>query len=1025
MKLKLLMNITMLCLTYNLQSQIIFVKPNGTGDGSTWDKARGDLRQALNASGYGAQIWVAKGTYSPTNCTTCGENDRRIAFELPNGVALYGGFSGNETQLTQRNWIKNKTILSGDIDKDGTNAHNTYNIFYLRNVSYETVIDGFTLTGGNADSTASPSERYASGGAIYLDGRSGGFANPAINNCIFTANSAVGLGGAVFNNGGFNGFCSSTYKNCQFLNNYSGSGGGGVCNWGVYRGICLARFEFCRFIGNRSNNSGAAVLSDGQQGRNEATFINCQFIRNETPNYYGAAIYNLGKGGICTPTVTGCLFWANKSFSAAGIYCLGSENGNSSPIITNCIFYKNQANTGGSVYANAGEDTLTGKPTGIAKPLITNCIIWGNIAPTGPQLRNINGTPTLSHSIVDAPNCSAIHSGVGAGVTCKEGMLYNQNPLFVDADNGDFRFLPSSPAINAGSNTAIATANIQLDADSLPRIVGNTVDIGVWEFNPSVQFPPQVLVSPESRTVCAVEKVVLKTYVTGSQPLYFQWYKNNIILPNATADSLKMDNIALSDSGLYKCIVRNDINLTATTEEAMVKVKPLLPLSIHIVSQNHPLCEGDLTTLKATAQNSGSNPKFEWMLNGTIVAMGEAYTIPIQSRFHKFTCRLTSSEQCALPKSLISNELDFPVEKSEMPEIALLASVKNICLGEKVLFTTTVKNGGDTPQYQWLINDNPINNATNAFETTTLLNGDNVKAVLKSSKKCVLANNVPSNTEVVFVKSKVSMALTAVADKAEICMGDTMTFTANGKGGGDAPQYQWFLNNALLSEKSNTLKITILKNNDQVKVVFKSSETCTVKNPIESPSFKITVNEPVIPTIDLTVSKFILCKGERVTFEATGKNIGATPQYRWLRNGVSLNWDKAVYNTDSVRIDDVFHVVVTPSNGCIISKDITSKNLNPYVRICLSGKAYGEKQALIFPNPSSDTRTNVGLVNLQGTVVIDVLTQQGQILLTKTINNVEKDKEVNVEIPELPDGLYLVRVVNGDFSAYKKWMIAR
>jgi hypothetical protein len=34
---------------------------------------------------------------------------------MKNGVAIYGGFIGNETLLSERNWGANVTILSGEM----------------------------------------------------------------------------------------------------------------------------------------------------------------------------------------------------------------------------------------------------------------------------------------------------------------------------------------------------------------------------------------------------------------------------------------------------------------------------------------------------------------------------------------------------------------------------------------------------------------------------------------------------------------------------------------------------------------------------------------------------------------------------------------------------------------------------------------------------------------------------------------------------------------------------------------------
>src|SRR5262245_48737704 len=80
-------------------SSFIYVNAVATGanNGLSWTDAYIDLQSALSAAVNGDEIWVAAGTYKPTTST-----DRTISFTLKNGVALYGGFAGTETLLTQR-----------------------------------------------------------------------------------------------------------------------------------------------------------------------------------------------------------------------------------------------------------------------------------------------------------------------------------------------------------------------------------------------------------------------------------------------------------------------------------------------------------------------------------------------------------------------------------------------------------------------------------------------------------------------------------------------------------------------------------------------------------------------------------------------------------------------------------------------------------------------------------------------------------------------------------------------------------
>lgn len=71
----------------------------GTQTGANWAEAFTDLQQALAAATTGDTIWVAAGTYKPTATT-----DRTVSFVLKDGVALYGGFSGTETDLEDRDF---------------------------------------------------------------------------------------------------------------------------------------------------------------------------------------------------------------------------------------------------------------------------------------------------------------------------------------------------------------------------------------------------------------------------------------------------------------------------------------------------------------------------------------------------------------------------------------------------------------------------------------------------------------------------------------------------------------------------------------------------------------------------------------------------------------------------------------------------------------------------------------------------------------------------------------------------------
>jgi hypothetical protein len=134
------------------------------GLGTSWTDAYTDLQDALAdaEAGGGDQIWVAAGTYKPTD-----GDDRTASFHLVNGVAIYGGFAGTETVLGQRDWVSNKTILSGNIGDEETNADNSYHVLRGIDITELTVLDGLTITGGYAQDTANYDDRFGGGLFAY------------------------------------------------------------------------------------------------------------------------------------------------------------------------------------------------------------------------------------------------------------------------------------------------------------------------------------------------------------------------------------------------------------------------------------------------------------------------------------------------------------------------------------------------------------------------------------------------------------------------------------------------------------------------------------------------------------------------------------------------------------------------------------------------------------------------------------------------------------------------------------------
>jgi hypothetical protein len=249
----------------------------GANDGSSWTDAYRYLQGALATASPGDRIHVAEGTYMPdqNSAHPNGSGDPDAVFLLKNEVAVKGGYAGfGRPDPNARDIRTYLTILSGDLDQnDGpdfvNNDENSYHVILSSGADETTILDGFTITAGNAHG----SDPNNSGAGMFNI-----FSSPTLINCTFIASSASRYGGAMFNYM----FSDPTIINCTFVANRAGFVGGGIED----RYLSGSTLVNCIFSGNTAEHGGAM----GNSGA-DATIINCLFVGNAAQTR-GGAMYN-------------------------------------------------------------------------------------------------------------------------------------------------------------------------------------------------------------------------------------------------------------------------------------------------------------------------------------------------------------------------------------------------------------------------------------------------------------------------------------------------------------------------------------------------------------------------------------------------------------------------------------------------------------------------------------------------------------------------------------------------------------
>lgn len=280
------------------ENGIIYITPDGEGDGSSWENATKHLQYATAVSISTAnQIWVKAGTYYGD------EDNEKGAFYIYQNNRIYGGFAGNESpdfNLDNRDFETNQTIL------DGKNKHRViYQSNHFTNSAYS-VWDGFTIMNGDS----------GAGGGAYL------CSNSRFKNCKFAYNHANGFGGAVHVISSIYENSLVKFENCSFESNVS-SMGGAICdmtgatiincylknNEALTKGGAYYIFMGKKpkiinsiFSGNTAKKAGAIY------NRGKITMINCNIVNNTALENYGG-LYNEAKYN----KIYNSIFWGNMA----------------------------------------------------------------------------------------------------------------------------------------------------------------------------------------------------------------------------------------------------------------------------------------------------------------------------------------------------------------------------------------------------------------------------------------------------------------------------------------------------------------------------------------------------------------------------------------------------------------------------------------------------------------------------------------------------------------------------------------
>lgn len=646
--------------------------------------------------------------------------------------------------------------------------------------------------------------------------------------------------------------------------------------------------------GYNQDNSPARIGGAGLRNENASPIIrNCTFRNNQLIiGGWGGGMLNTGESH---PFIVGCKFIDNSSASWGGAIAYrdqGSGIHNVEAVISNCLFYNNHANSVGAAiyvgayYVNIINNTIannTSTQTGvgifyfsfstITTATYTNNIIWGNTTTSTATVDIQLRLGTLNRPIVSR---SLVEDGYAGSV------IFNTDPLFYDAPNGDFSIKNcNSPAINVGVNASLPSG-ISTDLAQSPRIFDTTIDLGAYEY----QYLPMSFSAIELGHVSCngdSDGQISVNVGGGASPLTYNVdggsFGTNPILTGLAA-------------GNHIVIAKDAFGCEITTTETITE-----PAALTIAVTSTNLTCNSNNDGSANVTISGGSTPYKLYLDGSFIEnlTGSTY-LQDEHDAGIYTYGIVDANGCIIAAS--------PITITE-PSALTASLVKNndiTCNGADDGSVSITANGGTAP-YTYSL-DGTNFQSSNVFEN---LGGGPYTAQVRDANYVALASGCNATTGNVTIIEPVALN-TSVAKVDLVCAGSQLGEIVVTATGGTAPLA--YSIDGTNFQSSGTFSAL---NGGAYTITTKDANGCTVTD-------NAALTEPAAFSSGIQLAS-ITCNGDNdgsITLSPTG---GTSP-YEYSIDGTNFSSSSSFTNLSG----GDYTATIRDTNNCEYTEQVTIIN---------------------------------------------------------------------------------------------------
>ncbi|NDC42562.1 MAG: T9SS C-terminal target domain-containing protein [Chitinophagia bacterium] len=361
---------------------------------------------------------------------------------------------------------------------------------------------------------------------------------------------------------------------------------------------------------------------------------------------------------------------------------------------------------------------------------------------------------------------------------------------------------------------------------------------------------------------------------------------------------------------------------------------------VSLIVGSNPDCAGNRLTFQVYPVNGGTNPKYQWMINGVEMPGEDSTTFSgIFGGADTISCRMVSNSECAPVDTVFS--VKVPIIHIHLTETVNIITLHNpTCQYAADTFYAYAFDYGTAVRYQWYVDTTAVvGGITDRYITDSLRDGDSVYCVITSLDTCVLNPITKSNTLQMIVSHNQSTSayVNLIHGANPGCLDSVTTFKAIYDSFGFNPFYEWTVNGVPTALGSDTISRRF-NDGDIVSFFIRTRDGgCYTHDTITTPGiYMIRQQTPATPLVSLIGNMLVANDG--------------TGTYRWYFNTVRSYTGATIIPGAT---GPTYHAVVLGYYFAV--KDslyCPSDNSNIIYISLLSVKEVFGESVKIYPNPT-------------------------------------------------------------------------